>query len=57
MVKFDATFDSYTKTPPMIILKEGEPVVEKKAPVHRPVVQRLITRINGSRSASWSFKH
>jgi tetratricopeptide (TPR) repeat protein len=36
-VKYDATFDSYTKTPPMIILKEGAPVEEKKAPVHHPV--------------------
>ena len=36
-VKYDATFDSFTKTPPMIILKEGEAVGEKKAPVHHPV--------------------
>jgi hypothetical protein len=35
-VKYDATFDSYTKTPPMIILKDGAPVEEKKAPVHHP---------------------
>ncbi len=34
-VKYDATFDSFTKTPPMIILNEGAPVEEKKAPVHR----------------------
>jgi hypothetical protein len=35
-VKYDATFDSFTKTPPMIILNEGElPAAEKKAPVHR----------------------
>jgi tetratricopeptide (TPR) repeat protein len=39
-VKYDATFDSYTKTPPMIILKEGEPVAEKKAPVHHPAAHR-----------------
>ncbi|HEY0795607.1 MAG TPA: hypothetical protein VGD64_07480 [Acidisarcina sp.] len=30
-VKYDATFDSFTKTPPMIILKDGEPVVAPKA--------------------------
>jgi tetratricopeptide (TPR) repeat protein len=34
-VKYDATFDSYTKTPPMIILTDGEPTPEKKAPVKR----------------------
>ena len=36
-VKYDATFDSYTKTPPMIILKDGEPVVPPKPVVHHPV--------------------
>jgi tetratricopeptide (TPR) repeat protein len=35
-VKYIATFDSFTKTPPMIILNEGElPAVERKAPVRR----------------------
>jgi hypothetical protein len=29
-----ATFDSYTQNPPMIILKDGEPKVAAKAPVH-----------------------
>lgn len=29
-----ATFDSYTQNPPMIILKDGEPKVAPKAPVH-----------------------
>lgn len=30
------TFDSYTQTPPMIIMKDGEPKpAEKKTPVHR----------------------
>jgi len=35
-VKYDATFDSYTKNPPMIIMNEGElPAAAKpKAPVH-----------------------
>lgn len=36
MVKYDATFDSYTKTPPMIILKDGEPVVTAKPAAHHP---------------------
>lgn len=38
-VKYDATFDSYTKTPPMIMLKDGEPIAAAKprAPVHHPV--------------------
>ncbi len=38
-VKYDATFDSFTKTPPMIILNEGEvPAPAKKAaPARRPV--------------------
>ncbi|HEY0759999.1 MAG TPA: hypothetical protein VGD59_12165 [Acidisarcina sp.] len=39
-VKYDATFDSYTKTPPMIILKDGEPAVtikSKPAAAHRAV--------------------
>jgi hypothetical protein len=38
MVTYDATFDSYTQTPPMIILKDGAPkeaAPAKKAPVHR----------------------
>jgi len=36
-VKYDATFDSYTKTPPMIILNDGAvPEAPKKAPVHKP---------------------
>ncbi len=34
-VKYDATFDSYTKTPPMIIMSGGSvPAAPKKAPVH-----------------------
>ena len=36
-VKYDATFDSYTKTPPMIIMSDGSvPAAPKKAPVHHP---------------------
>jgi hypothetical protein len=39
-VTFIATFDSYTQTPPMIILKDGEPEakppVHHAAPAHRP---------------------
>jgi len=36
-VKFDATFDSYTKTPPMIIMSDGSvPAAAKKAPAHKP---------------------
>lgn len=36
-VKYDATFDSYTKTPPMIILNDGAvPEAPKKAPAHKP---------------------
>ncbi len=40
-VKFNATFDSYTQNPPMIILKDGEvPAAPKKPtarrPAHRP---------------------
>jgi len=31
---FIATFDSYTQNPPMIILKDGEPKVAAKPPVH-----------------------
>jgi tetratricopeptide (TPR) repeat protein len=34
-VKYDATFDSYTKTPPMIILNDGAVPEVPKAPVHR----------------------
>ncbi|AXC10683.1 hypothetical protein ACPOL_1335 [Acidisarcina polymorpha] len=34
-VKYDATFDSYTKTPPMIILNEGSLPEATKAPVRR----------------------
>ena len=31
------TFDSYTQTPPMIILRDGDLQIEhKKAPVHKP---------------------
>jgi hypothetical protein len=30
------TYDSYTQTPPQIIMKDGEFQVEKKAPVHKP---------------------
>jgi hypothetical protein len=30
------TYDSYTQTPPQIIMKDGEFEVEKKAPVHKP---------------------
>jgi tetratricopeptide (TPR) repeat protein len=34
-VKYDATFDSYTKTPPMIIMSDGSvPAAPKRAPVH-----------------------
>jgi hypothetical protein len=36
-IKVVGTFDSYTKVPTMIILKDGEIPVEKKAPVHHPV--------------------
>jgi hypothetical protein len=32
-VTYDATFDSYTQNPPMIILKDGEPKAAPKAPV------------------------
>ncbi len=35
---FIATFDSYTQNPPMIILKDGEPKVAPKAPVHHAPV-------------------
>src|SRR5271168_5322558 len=36
-VKYDATFDSYTKTPPMIIMSDGSvPAAPKKAPAHKP---------------------
>ena len=36
-VKYDATFDSYTKTPPMIIMSDGSvPAPAKKAPAHKP---------------------
>ena len=36
-VKYDATFDSYTKTPPMIIMSNGSvPAAPKKAPAHKP---------------------
>jgi tetratricopeptide (TPR) repeat protein len=36
-VKYDATFDSYTKTPSMIIMSDGSvPAVAKKAPAHKP---------------------
>ena len=34
-VKYDATFDSFTKTPPMIILADGEVPAAPKAPVRR----------------------
>jgi hypothetical protein len=30
------TFDSYTQTPPMIIMKDGEKPAEKKTPARRP---------------------
>jgi tetratricopeptide (TPR) repeat protein len=36
-IKVIGTFDSYTQTPTMIILKDGEVPVEKKAPAKRPV--------------------
>jgi len=40
-VKYDGTFDSYTKTPPMIILTDGEVTAEKKkAPVRKPGARR-----------------
>jgi tetratricopeptide (TPR) repeat protein len=36
-VKYDATFDSYTKTPPMIIMSDGSvPAAPKKAPARKP---------------------
>ncbi len=36
-VKYDATFDSYTKTPLMIVLSDGEPPAPAKKPVaHKP---------------------
>jgi tetratricopeptide (TPR) repeat protein len=35
-VKYDATFDSYTKTPPMIIMSDGSVPAAKKAPAHKP---------------------
>jgi hypothetical protein len=35
-VKYDATFDSYTKTPPMIIMSDGSVPAVKKAPAHKP---------------------
>jgi hypothetical protein len=38
MATYDATFDSYTQTPPMIILKDGAPKAAtpaKKAPARR----------------------
>jgi tetratricopeptide (TPR) repeat protein len=36
-VKYDATFDSYTKTPPMIIMSDGSvPAPAKKAPARKP---------------------
>lgn len=35
-VEYVGTFDSYTQTPPMIIMKDGEPpAAEKKAPVRK----------------------
>jgi hypothetical protein len=37
-VTYIATFDSYTQTPPMIILKDGEPKAAPKAPVHHAPV-------------------
>jgi hypothetical protein len=33
-VTYLATFDSYTQTPPMIILKDGEPKPVAKPAVH-----------------------
>lgn len=40
-VKYDATFDSYTKTPSMIILNEGAVPEAPKAPVHhKPAAHR-----------------
>ena len=40
-VEYVATFDSYTQTPPMIIMKDGElPAAEKKAPARRAPVRR-----------------
>jgi hypothetical protein len=37
-LKVDATFDSYTQNPPMIIMKDGEVPADKKAPVHHAPV-------------------
>jgi hypothetical protein len=39
-VTYDATFDSYTQNPPMIIMKDGGP---KPAPVHHPAPRRRST--------------
>jgi len=39
-VTYIATFDSYTQNPPQIVLKDGEPKGEKKAPVHRAPAHR-----------------
>jgi len=39
-VKYDATFDSYTKTPPMIIMSDGSvPAPAKKAPARKPAAR------------------
>jgi hypothetical protein len=39
-VTYDATFDSYTPTPPMIILTDGAPPAKPAAPVHhRPATR------------------
>jgi hypothetical protein len=39
-VTYDATFDSYTPAPPMIILTDGAPPAKPAAPVHHRPVQR-----------------
>jgi hypothetical protein len=38
------TYDSYTQTPPMIILRDGELQVEKKAPAHKPSAAHHTTK-------------
>jgi tetratricopeptide (TPR) repeat protein len=43
-IKVDATFDSYTKNPAMIIMTDGEIPGAKKAPVHRPAATHKKTQ-------------
>ena len=45
MVTYIATFDSYTQTPPMIIMKDGSPAVTTKPhAVHHATTRRHTTR-------------